>query len=227
MAHELATINGRTAMMYVGEVPWHGLGTKLDSPATAREAITAAGLDYDVSLAGLVTVDGIPVPSKKAVIRSDTSDVLGVVGNTYQPIQNADCFSFLDAIVADGDLRYHTAGALRRGEKIWMLAKLPGHIRVRSSGDVTEKYLLLSNSHDGTSCLRVFFTSIRVVCSNTLAMADHDGRGEGLSIRHQGNLASKIRQAREVHQCQCWVWAFSPGPILLATTPCSRIGLCA
>ena len=198
MAHELSTVNGRTAMMYVGDVPWHGLGQRLESPATAREAIAAAGLDYDVSLADLTTRDGIPVPMKKAVVRTDTQDVLGVVGDRYQPIQNRECFAFLDAVAADGGLRYHTAGALRKGEKIWLLAKLPGRIRVRSSQDITEKYLLLSNSHDGSSCLRVFFTSIRVVCANTLAVADRQGLGEGLSIRHQGNLVSKIRQAREV-----------------------------
>jgi phage/plasmid-like protein (TIGR03299 family) len=198
LAHELSTVNGRTAIMYVGDVPWHGLGQRLESPASAHEAISAAGLDYDVTLADLATNDGISVPMKKAVVRTDTRDVLGVVGDRYQPIQNRECFAFLDAVVADGGLRYHTAGALRKGERIWLLAKLPGSIRVRSSEDVTEKFLLLSNSHDGTSCLRVFFTSIRVVCANTLAVADHQGLGEGISIRHQGNLVSKIRQAREV-----------------------------
>lgn len=198
MAHELSTVNGRTAMMYCGEVPWHGLGQKLDAPASAREAITAANLDYDVALADLATTDGILVTGKKAVVRNDTRDVLGVVGSRYIPIQNADCFNFLDAVVADGDLRYHTAGALRKGEVIWLLVKLPGTIRVRSSDDITQKYLLLTNSHDGSSCLRAFFTSVRVVCSNTLAMANRGGEGDGLSIRHQGDLVAKVRQAREV-----------------------------
>ena len=170
----------------------------LDSPATAREAISAAGLDYDVALADLITSGGTPVPGRKAVIRTDSSDVLGIVGNTYVPIQNSECFSFLDAVVAEGGLRYHTAGALRKGERIWLLAKLPGQIRVRFSEDVSEKYLLLSNSHDGSSALRVHYTAIRVVCANTLAMADRQGHGEGITIRHQGNLASKVREAQEV-----------------------------
>jgi phage/plasmid-like protein (TIGR03299 family) len=198
MGHELSTVNGRTAMMYVGEVPWHGLGTKLDSPATARETIAAAGLDYDVRLAGLTTVDGISVPSKKAVVRSDTNEVLGVVGNAYVPVQNRQAFGFLDSVAADGGIRYHTAGALRRGERIWLLGKLNGRIRVKGSDDVTEKFLLLSNSHDGSSALRVFFTPIRVVCANTLAMADQRGKGEGIAIRHQGDLAAKVREAQEV-----------------------------
>jgi phage/plasmid-like protein (TIGR03299 family) len=198
MGHELATVNGRTAMMYVGEVPWHGLGCRLESPATAREAIAAAGLDYDVVLADLITSRGTPVSNRKAVVRTDSNAVLGVVGNSYVPIQNRECFSFLDAVVADGGLRYHTAGALRKGERIWLLAKLPGQIRVRCSEDVSEKYLLLSNSHDGSSALRVHYTAIRVVCANTLAMADRQGRGEGIMIRHQGNLASKVQEAQQV-----------------------------
>lgn len=198
MPHELATTNGRTAMMYVGEAPWHGLGTKLDGPATAREAIEAAGLDYLAELRGVQTVDGITISNRKAVVRSDSGDVLGVVGNSYVPVQNHQAFGFLDAVVADGRLRYHTAGALGKGERVWMLAKLPDDIRVKGSDDITEKFLLLSNSHDGSSALRCFFSPVRVVCSNTLSIAERNGRGQGISIVHKGDLAAKVRQAQEV-----------------------------
>lgn len=165
MAHELATTNGKAAMMFYGETPWHGLGTRLDNPATAAEAIVAAALDFSVDLEAITTTDGVPVPQRKAVMRADSGDVLGVVGNSYIPIQNAEAFAFLDSVVAEGEVRYHTAGALGKGERIWMLAKLPGHIRIKNSDDVTDKYLLLSNSHDGSAALRVFFTPIRVVCA--------------------------------------------------------------
>jgi phage/plasmid-like protein (TIGR03299 family) len=198
MAHELNTINGRTSMMYVGDVPWHGLGSRLDYPATAQETISAAGLDFNVTLAHMTTTDGISIPGRKAVVRTDTNAVLGVVGSSYVPVQNRQAFGFLDAIAADGGIRYHTAGALRRGEQIWLLGKLSGQIRVKGSDDLTEKYLLLSNSHDGSSALRVFFTPIRVCCSNTLAMADRSGKGEGIAIRHQGDLPAKVREAQEV-----------------------------
>lgn len=198
MPHELATTNGRTAMMYAGETPWHRLGTRLDEPATAEEAINAAGLNYLAELKLIQTSDGTPVPQRKAVVRSDTGDVLGVVGNSYVPVQNRQAFGFLDAIVADGSLRYHTAGALGKGERVWMLAKLPNDIRVKNSDDIAEKYLLLSNSHDGTSSLRVYFSPIRVVCANTLAIAEKEGRGHGVSIIHKGDLAAKVQQAQEV-----------------------------
>jgi phage/plasmid-like protein (TIGR03299 family) len=198
MAHNLATTNGRTAMAYFGEAPWHKLGTKLENPATAAEAIEAAGLNYNVELVPLFTQAGIPVPRRQGVIRSDTQQILGTVGGGYTSIQNADAFNFLDAVVADAGIRYHTAGALGKGERIWMLAKLPGHIRVNGTEDTIDKFLLLHNSHDGSSCLRVHFTPVRVVCQNTLAIAERNGRGQGISIMHKGNLETKVREAQKV-----------------------------
>ncbi len=198
MSHDLATTNGQAAMMYAGQTPWHGLGTKLDEPATAAEAIQAAGLNYQVDLRPIETDDDIPIPQRKAVLRTDSNEILGVVGNSYQPVQNHQCFGFLDSVVQDGKLRYHTAGALGRGEKVWMLAKLPRELRVRNSDDVTEQFLLLSNSHDGSSALRVFFTPIRVVCANTLGMAERKSRGQGVAIVHKGNLTEKVAEAQEI-----------------------------
>lgn len=199
MPHNLATTSdGRTAMMYTGEVPWHRLGTQLDQPATAREAIEAAGLNYLVELKPLATTDGTEVPSRKATVRTDTGTVLGVVGNGYVPVQNYQAFGFLDAVVADGGLRYHTAGALGKGEKIWLLAKLPGNIQVKNSSDIVDKFLLLSNAHDGSAALRVYFTPIRVVCQNTLALAERRSQGQGVSILHKGDLQAKINEAQQV-----------------------------
>jgi phage/plasmid-like protein (TIGR03299 family) len=198
MAHNLATTNDKPAMMYTGEVPWHRLGTRLDQPATAEEAIGAAGLGYQVDLSPLRTEAGAEVTQRKAVVRRDTGRVLGVVGNSYVPVQNHEAFGFLDAVVAEGGLRYHTAGALGLGERIWLLAKLPGQIQVKDSADVVDKFLLLSNTHDGSSALRVFFTPIRVVCQNTLNLAVREGEGRGVAILHKGNLAAKIKEAQRV-----------------------------
>jgi phage/plasmid-like protein (TIGR03299 family) len=198
MSHDISTTNGKPAIAYFGDTPWHGLGTKLDGPATATEAIEAGGLSYDVELKSLWTVDGEPVGNRQAAVRSDTGRVLGVVGRGYCPIQNRDCFNFLDDVAGRDQLRYHTVGALGDGERIWMLAKLPGEIRVGRSDDVTEKFLLLSNSHNGSSALRVFFTPIRVVCSNTLAMAENRRSGQAVSVVHKGRLTAKIGEAQRI-----------------------------
>lgn len=198
MAHNLATTNGKTAMMYTGETPWHKLGTRLEEPPTAQEAMVASGLDYAVELCQLQTIHGTMVPQRKATVRADTGQVLGVVGNNYQPIQNSQAFCFLDALVAKGQVRYHTAGALGQGERIWLLAKLPKDIRVNQTDDLINKFLLLSNTHDGTTALRVLFTPIRVVCQNTLNLAERYGAGQGIAIQHKGDLDTKIREAQRV-----------------------------
>jgi len=118
MAHILATTNGKTAMMYTGEVPWHRLGTKLNEPATAGEAVEASGLNYRVELKCLAITEGTAVPQRKSVARSCTGDVLGVVGNSYIPVQSYQAFGFLDAIVVEGGLCYHTVGARGKGERV-------------------------------------------------------------------------------------------------------------
>jgi hypothetical protein len=96
MARNLVTTNGKTAMMYTVEVPWYRLGTKLSEPATAREAIEASGLNYRVERKSLATTEVTAVPQRKGVVRSDTGDVLGVVGNGYIPVQNYQAIGFLD-----------------------------------------------------------------------------------------------------------------------------------
>src|SRR5207247_5009721 len=112
--------------------PWHKLGTQLDRPATAEEAIQAAGLDFTVKLKPVKTVINRKqkfLPNTFATVRTDTSEVLGVVGSRYSPIQNKDAFGFFDALVGSNESCYHTAGALGKGERIWILAKLPSYIR--------------------------------------------------------------------------------------------------
>lgn len=191
-------------MMYTGEVPWHRQGTKLDNPATAEQAITAAGLNWDVQIQPLYTgVDrNIRIKDRHAICRVDRLDQpdggqLAVVGGDYTPLQNREAFQFLDPVVGEGGAVYHTAGSLRAGRQVWMLAKLPGEIRVAGE-DVTEKYILLSNSHDGSSAVRIGLTPIRVVCQNTLNLALQGMAGEGLTIRHYPDVATRVREAHRL-----------------------------
>jgi len=197
MAHNLNTANGKTSMMYVGEVPWHKLGTKLENPATATEAIQAAGLDFRVVKKTLrTTTPELSVVGHYATVRTDNLQVLGVVGSRYEPIQNRDAFTTFDALVGEGEAIYHTAGVLGKGERIWILAKLPDYIRVNGN-DLVEKFLLLTNSHDGSGPVRVKLTPIRVVCANTLTVA-LDGREQEVRIRHTAQAEVRLKQAHEI-----------------------------
>jgi phage/plasmid-like protein (TIGR03299 family) len=201
-------------MAYYGERPWHGLGVELQGVATAAEMIKAAGLDWVVRLHPLRTVSGISVPNNFAVIREDRRTPLGVVGRMFQPVQNVQAFDFFDAIVGQGQAVYHTAGSLGVGEKVWVLAKLPGEL-MPVKGDRIEKFLLLTNGHDGGFALRALFTPVRVVCQNTLNLAlgqvwDAKVNGnfemkakegkekEGVAIRHVGDMTSKMEEARRI-----------------------------
>ncbi len=189
------------SLMYVGEKPWHGLGKKLEKVATSAEAIVAAGLDWKVEklpiFANLVG-QSLSIEDKFATVRMDTKQPLGVVGDIYKVLQNKEAFSFFDAVVGVKEAMYHTAGALGDGERVWILAKLPGYIRVKGD-DVSEKFLLLVNTHDGTRAAQMMFTPIRVVCQNTLNIALADS-SRNASIRHTTNMGTKIDQVRETLQ---------------------------
>jgi len=202
MSANLLIQNGQASMFYIDEVPWHGLGTKLEKPATAEEAIEAAKLDWNVKKVPLFAGSKrIPVPDKFAVVRKTgnliqrTDPVLGVVGKDYTPLQNRDAFRFFDPIVGQNAAIYHTAGALGEGERVWILAKLPGHIRVVGD-DISEKYLLLSNSHDGKSSVQIKFTPVRVVCQNTLTLALADGAV--CRVVHHADIHDKLKQAHQM-----------------------------
>ncbi len=197
MGHNLNIVNGKASMMYVREVPWHRLGTRLEKPATAAKAIEAAGLGFTVEKIALKTNDPeLHVDGHFATVRTDTWQVLGVVGSRYSIIQNRDAFATFDALVGEGEAIYHTAGVLGKGERIWLLAKLPDYIRVNGA-DFVEKYLLLTNSHDGSGPVRVKLTPVRVVCENTLALA-LNGEEQEVHIRHTAQAGARLKEAHEI-----------------------------
>lgn len=193
MAHN---INENSRVFTVGE-SWHGLGTVVDKEQTAENAIKLAKLDYSVKKVNMFYgQDKQLIQTNKAIVREDTNNILGITTDKYKIVQNVNAFSFFDTVVGEGQAIYHSAGALGLGERIWILAKLPNDI-VISNGDTVEKYLCLTNSHDGKSSIRLYFTPVRVVCQNTLNMSMQDAKN-GISIRHSGNIRSKIDEARKV-----------------------------
>lgn len=178
---------------------WHNFGTTLSSPATSREAIESAGLNYTVVKKPLNEVVVLNNPADVtdcwATVRTDTGDVLGIVSDSYQPVQNADAFRFFDHLVSTNDLIYETAGSFNGGESVWLLAKLPGYIKVDGK-DLVSKYLLLTNSHDGSTQVQMKITPIRVICNNTLTAA-LKGAGE-ITIRPSVNITEEKEQAQSL-----------------------------
>lgn len=211
MAHNLNfnEANQQHSFFSVNAKAWHGLGKVVTEYPTSSEAITFAGLDYTVEkrplftngltneLSEIIPADGqskIDVPDYYATVRTDNNAVLGVVGKDYQVVQNTAAFAFFDAIVGGGEgIMYETAGALGKGERIFITAKLPGYIRV-SKKDLIEQYLFLTTSHDGFGSITAAFTPVRIVCNNTLnaALRNHSN---GIKVRHTASAGDRIRQA--------------------------------
>ena len=174
---------------------WHGLGTVVKEAVTAEQAIQLAKLAYEVEHQPIFT-NNEQIDSHVAIVRKDNKAVLGITTPKYKIIQNTEAFSFFDTVVGEGQAIYHSAGALGKGERIWILAKLPNNI-VINQDDVVEKYLCLTTTHDGKNSLKAFFTPIRVVCQNTLNMSMINAKN-GISIRHSGNIKDKVEEAREI-----------------------------
>jgi len=214
MAHNLFynERTGRHSFFSVKEIAWHKLGQIVQDYPTSAEAMQYAGLNYEVIKSPLFTqgrtaidvhgniIDGgeLAVPDYYATLRSDNNSVLGVVGKDYEIVQNADAFAFFDAIVGENRcVKYETAGALGKGERVFITAKLPDYIRVGNGDDVIEKYLFLTTSHDGTGSITAAFTPIRVVCANTLAAALRNMTNV-IRIRHTKSAKQRLETAHKV-----------------------------
>lgn len=193
MAHEVEQ------MVYFGEVPWHGLGNLM--PDTARydidECIKLAGLDFTVDTCPLYMADGREV-SHRAVVREKDNAVYGVVGPQYTPLQNQDAFDWFQPFLDTKACQLHTAGSLFDGKKIWVLAQINSENSVIVKDDEIAKFILLSNSHDGTTSVRVGFTPIRVVCANTMAFAHGHKDSSLIRLRHCVNVKTNLENIREI-----------------------------
>ena len=185
------------SMFYTGATPWHGLGEKLESAPTISEAIEASGLDWEVGTKDLVTKDFQEVPAKATYRKSDNA-ILGVVGPRYVPLQNREAFDWFQPFIDNGECSLHTGGSLSDGQKVWVLAQLNRDPSEIVPGDEVQKFILLSNSHDGTTSIRVGYTPIRVVCVNTLAAAHQKGVSQMLRIRHTASSKVNLDNVRDI-----------------------------
>ncbi len=170
MAHELEIINGQAQMAYVGQVPWHGLGKRVSPDLTPNEMLIEAGLDWLVEKRDIYLDDHETKLKQKALVRSSDKSILTIVGDGWNPVQNADAFEFFNDFVLSGNMEMHTAGSLKNGKMVWALAKTKDSFNV-FHGDEVEGYLLFSNPHQFGKSIDVRFVATRVVCNNTLTYA--------------------------------------------------------
>lgn len=181
------------SMFYVRETPWHGLGTRVMEVPDSRDALIAAGLDWNVVQEPIYTAENALINGYKANVRDSDRRVLGVVTDRYKVVQNQEAFAFTDELLGQG-VRYETAGSLQDGRKVWLLAHMPHEYII--SGERISPYLLFSNTHDGSGAIKVALTPIRVVCNNTLNLALGTAQ-RSWSMIHTGNIQSKMKEAKD------------------------------
>ena len=201
MAHDLFN----DTMAFVGDEPWHGLGRKVSPTVSAAEMCAQAGLNWEVQklpAPGARLMD----PRKRTydryliyrdpVRRGEKEKVaLGMVGAGYEPLQNRDAFRFFEPFITGKFAEFQTAGALGNGERVWVQAKLKHRI-VIGKDDAIDRYLLLSNTHNGAGAVTIRFTPIRVVCRNTLNLAVEDGGKSAISVRHTRHIDKRLAESQ-------------------------------
>ena len=210
MAHELETQNGKASFASFREPAWHGLGTVFTNEVKTSEMLDLANLsNWNVRLEDLeIPTHLTSDKSYQYVVRtnptdSTQTDVLGVVGQRYVPLQNEDLFAFGDNIL-DGGGRWETAGSIRGGRVVFGSLALERETVLDPSGvaDKVKTYLLINTSHDGSIAIQASITPVRVVCANTLNLAlgsirKNKGVKQSFKIRHTQSAEGKIAIARE------------------------------
>lgn len=187
---------------------FEGLGVNIQEAHTLENAIKLAGLDYEVEKRQLyfdgkavVEKDGKKMPPKftkmpdmYATMRTDTQVPLGIVGKNYNILQNREAFDFLDSLIVGG-AKFETAGTFKKNEAASFITVSTEPIKILD--DDVDPYILLTNSFDGTGCVKVMFTPVRVFCSNTLVVANKKAHNR-VSIRHTNQLESKLEVAKKL-----------------------------
>ena len=207
MAHEFES------GFVVREAAWHGLATVLTDVPSIEAGIIEAGMDWEVTACPIRVLTGtshgqdqyIEASGWQANVRASDSSVLGIVSDKYKILQNKEAFGWFQPFIDNGTCALESAGSLKSGKFVWVLAKIQGREAEVTDGDRLESYLLLSNSHDGSRAITVAFTGIRVVCWNTLSsahsIADKNAdkkTGQATRVLHVGDMRKNLDDVQKV-----------------------------
>ena len=194
MAHEISS------MAFTGKTPWHGLGNQLTEQQPIHIWLKEAGMDWSIQQSDvLFNADSSVLHIRshsdaKVLYRSDSLEPLSVVSNRYKVVQPHEVLNFYKDLVSVGGFELETAGVLKGGRKLWALAKTGQEAKIKGN-DRIKAYLLLATSCDGTLCTTAQFTSVRVVCNNTLQMATRDSNG-AVKVPHSTKFdPSQVKEA--------------------------------
>lgn len=205
MAHELEFQNGVASMFSVRETPWHQEGRLLSAAPSFEEALRLGNLDYEVVKVPTYLSVGESdfVQSRKAFVtkRIDTGRELGSVGPDYEPVQNVDAFGVLRPLVDSGILTLETGGVLRDGADAWLLGRWDierfGPVVREVFADEIIPFSTVLANHSGRRGVQIGQTPVRIVCANTLGMAETSGASRFETVRHTGEATQRMIEAAE------------------------------
>lgn len=194
MAHQ---IEAKDNMVYVGATPWHGLGQQIPQGTNPDQIAEMIGANIPIEKRRVYvrqsaeTSGLMNIPNVFAVMRQSDHQYYGVVSERYHVVQNPEILGFFKEYTEAGDMHMETAGTLRNGGVIWALANINSSFTL-AGGDKVGGYVLLANSHDGTITFQGMFTSIRVVCHNTLSAAIGSRSGKMFKFKHSKKITPEV-----------------------------------
>jgi phage/plasmid-like protein (TIGR03299 family) len=190
---------------------WTRGGTAVEA-GSAAEAASQAGLNWEVSPVPIqayrnrsvnpyeVVTDYFSVPKKQGILRLDTEEIIGVVGDKYKVVQNMEVFNALDALVDSGEARYSAAGEYNNGANIWMVMELPNGVQV--ANDPHAAYLLVQSSHDGSGAVRIRPIIERIFCANQInrLITKNKSNDYTYTMKHTTNATLSVQDIRAITQ---------------------------
>lgn len=200
--HHLDMSRG-SAALYTTAPAWHQLGNVVPGGTSDIERVLRlGGIDFDVAKAPVRyrTEPGGPdwlAPDHYVTFRNDTGAPLGVVGSRYEILQNIEAFEFLQDLADSHNVTWESAGALHDGRRVFVCMRLPDTIHIDEAGisDEIAPFIVISNSHDGSSIVRIVVTPWRPVCGNTERFAVRDAV-TSWGVRHTRNARERVVEAR-------------------------------
>jgi len=200
MAHQIEIRDGKASMAWFGSKPWHGLGQVLsaDDAKSVELTIAAAGLDWTVSKVPLMTADNHQLVENLFAIKRDIDNkVYTACTERYNTLQNKQAFDWFQPFLDTNAVTFETAGSLFDGAVIFILAKMAGAFKI-AEGDEVEQYLLLQHSHNGKHCIDASDTPVRVVCNNTLSLANNSkSKKVWGKIKHSKTMLTRLENVRD------------------------------
>ena len=198
MAHELDIQDGKAAMAYVSQKPWHGLGQQLTEDSDIDTWKVEAGMNWNAIGSPVTYQVGAETKSykeRKVIYREDNGNPLSVVSDEYKIVQPHEVLEFFRDVAKGAGFKMETAGCLFEGRKFWALAKTGDNATIMGQDEV-KPYLLIASSLDGSLATCAHFTSVRVVCNNTLRMAIGNGSKAQIRVPHQAAFNADLVKAQ-------------------------------